>query len=655
MSKKKQIKVENSPIMTNSSHYRSNLLRWYPVLIFFIGCFMYSNTLNHDYTQDDAIVIYDNMYTTAGVKGLHGLFTKDTFYGFFKEEGKAKLVSGGRYRPFTPAMFAIEYQLVGNKPWLGHFINMLLYGFLCFVVFIVLKTLLDPEGNQSKHLHIAIIASLIYAVHPLHTEVVANIKGRDEIMSMLCSMLSLLGIVRYIDSKDKRWMYLSVLVFFVGLMSKENTITFLAIIPLALYFFRGKTLISSIKSTLVLVIPTLLFLVIRASVLGFDFGGAPMELMNNPFLKIDGNKYVPFSSGEKISTILYTLGKYIQLLIWPHPLTHDYYPRHIDMKSFGDLSVIASFLLYLGLIILGWLGFKKKSIYGFGILYYLATLSIVSNIVFPIGTNMSERFMFMPSLGYALLIGYILVYFLEQRLGRNVLVGLVTLIGIMMSYKTISRNAVWVNDYTLFTTDVHVSKNSAKVLNAAGGTISNKYGLAEDSQERTQKLLEAVGYLTRATQIHPGYKNAFYILGNSYFYLKEYENAIKAYQNGLVIDPNANDIKVNLSIAFQEAGREAGENKNDLITAETYLKKSFELNPNDMRTVRLLGVLYGVKGDHKSASKHFEEVAIKSNNDANAYLEASYAFRNAGDLEKANLYLNKALSINPNIQKNNGQ
>jgi hypothetical protein len=98
-------------------------------LVFAFGSLLYLNTLTHEFTQDDAIVIYDNMYTTKGISGIKGLFTKDTFFGFFKEEGKAKLVSGGRYRPLTPAMFALEYQIVGKNPFLGHLINILLYGF----------------------------------------------------------------------------------------------------------------------------------------------------------------------------------------------------------------------------------------------------------------------------------------------------------------------------------------------------------------------------------------------------------------------------------------------------------------------------------------------------------------------------------------------
>ena len=80
------------------------------IALFVLSVLLYANTFQHDFAQDDAIVITDNMFTTEGFSGLSGLFQYDTFYGFFKEEGKDKLVSGGRYRPLTPAMFAVEYE-----------------------------------------------------------------------------------------------------------------------------------------------------------------------------------------------------------------------------------------------------------------------------------------------------------------------------------------------------------------------------------------------------------------------------------------------------------------------------------------------------------------------------------------------------------------
>ncbi|HLF62722.1 MAG TPA: hypothetical protein VI603_03180, partial [Saprospiraceae bacterium] len=143
--------------------------------IFFLGALLYANTLGHEYTQDDAIVIYDNMYTTQGIKGIPGLLTKDTFFGFFKVEGKSRLVQGGRYRPLTPVMFALEWQLVGRSPWLGHLVNIILYGITGVVIFQLLHWLGRFSQFAKQALPFAIAGTVLYLVHPLHTEAVANI------------------------------------------------------------------------------------------------------------------------------------------------------------------------------------------------------------------------------------------------------------------------------------------------------------------------------------------------------------------------------------------------------------------------------------------------------------------------------------------------
>ena len=167
--------------------------------LFFLSVLIYSNTFKHDFAQDDAIVITENMFTTQGVKGIPGLFKYDTFFGFFKVEGKAKLVSGGRYRPLTPAMFALEYQLFGESPKAMHVLNAIWYGITVVVLYLLLLALFQARIKWDTALKttaiywIPLLAAFIFAVHPLHTEAVANIKGRDEIMTLLGSLRRLYG------------------------------------------------------------------------------------------------------------------------------------------------------------------------------------------------------------------------------------------------------------------------------------------------------------------------------------------------------------------------------------------------------------------------------------------------------------------------------
>ncbi|HHH54364.1 MAG TPA: tetratricopeptide repeat protein, partial [Bacteroidetes bacterium] len=515
------------------------------LLIFIFSLVVYSNTLWNEYAQDDAIVITDNMYTKQGLKGIPGLLSHDTFYGFFKKEGKSKLVSGGRYRPLSPITFAIEWQFFGKNPAISHLINILLFALLGIVLYkFLLLMLMNIESNHLKIL-VPLFATLIFVAHPIHTEVVANIKGRDELFSLLFSLLAVIFSMKWLISKNIKYQLFAFLMFLFALFSKENAITFLAIIPLLFFMFFKVKKNQYLKILTPYLFSTIIFLAIRTMILGLDFGAAPMELMNNPFLKIEGSKYVPFTFGEKFATILFTLGKYLQLLIFPHPLTNDYYPRQIPLLSFANWKVLASLFIYILLIYYAIKNINKSKIISFGILFYIITLSIVSNIVFPVGTNMSERFLFMPSVGFSLIFGFILYLIYEKK--HNLSYLLLIFVLILYSAKTISRNTVWENDFTLYTTDVKVSKNSAKALNAAAGSIVDKYYIEKNPKIKQQKLNQAKKYLEQALKIHPNYKNAWLILGNVNYFLNNYEKAIDDFKKVLKFDSKNEDALKNLA------------------------------------------------------------------------------------------------------------
>lgn len=649
------------PPPTSNSLYKKGLHK----ALLLITCFLcYANTLSLDYTLDDAIVIHDNMFTTQGVKGIPGILTKDTFFGFFKQEGKAQLVAGGRYRPLSLLTFALEWQLFaktvkdeqGNtkqegRPWVSHLINMLLFALTVMVLYTLIFLLFKQTFSINQASLIAFITALFFAVHPIHTEAVANIKGRDEILALLGSLAALYYSLRAFLEKKGLLHLLAGFLFFLGLMAKENAITFLAIVPLAYYFFT-KAKFGMIATNLApFLLATLLFLVIRFSILGFAIGEPPKELMNNPFLKIVNNQWVPFSGGEKAATIVFTLGKYVQLLVFPHPLTHDYYPRQVGIMQWGDGRVLLSLLLYLGMLGFALIGIRKKKPISFAILYYLLTLSIVSNIVFPVGTNMSERLVFMPSVGFCLVIGILFQQGLAKK--EKYTTPAMLLLGLwvsLLSIKTISRNLVWKDNFRLFTTDVELSPNSAKLRNAAGGELVTQSQKTANKANSQIMLQEALGHLAEAVRIHPTYKNAWLLKGNAHLYLKQYDLGIAAYQNALVIDPDYAEAQNNLGIAYREAGQYYGEQLNDLPQAIRYLDQAYALRPDEYTTVHLLGVANGMLGNTAKTIELFTKGTLLQPNNASAWFDLGVAYMNAKDLEKANAAFAKAKSIDPDIE-----
>ena len=625
--------------------------RLHAILIFTVSFLLYANTLTHDYCQDDAIVITDNMFTTEGVSGIPGILGYDTFYGFFKDPTKGNLVAGGRYRPFTLVMFALEYQIFGKNPFIGHLMNVILFGLTSvFLYFLLLKLLNykssiiatgDALANNSAAI-IAFIAALLFAAHPIHTEAVANIKGRDEIMTLLGSLAAVWFSLKFYENKGISNQIIAFALFFIALLSKENAITFVVIVPLIYWFFMQTDWSTAFKQAIPFAAAAVLFMILRGTVIGNQFTSEQNELMNNPYLKIVGNQYIPFETSEKMATIIYTLGKYIQLLIFPHPLTHDYYPRHIGIMQFSDWQVLLSLAVYGGLVALSlrgiaWQqrGWQKRDVVSFGLAFFLITLSIVSNIVFPVGTNMAERFMFMPSVGFCLVLAVILMKYLKNK-AIYAAVGISILFGI----KTFTRNFDWKDNYTIFTTDVNISQNSAKLQCSAGGAMIEKAATETNPTLKKEQLNAAIGHLRRSLEIHPTYKNPYLLLGNAYVYLENFEKAIEEYQNGLKLDPQFKDIKVNLNLAYREMGRIYGQQKNDMPKAIEYLEKSVFYNPKDGQAYSNLGTCYGLTGQTQKAIDALER-ALAIRFDKNDAMNLSTAYRIFGNSAKAEEWANK--------------
>lgn len=634
--------------------------RLHALVLFAFSFLLYANTLTNRYALDDAIVITDNMFTTEGISGISGILTKDTFYGFFKEEGKARLVSGGRYRPLSLVFFAVEGSLFGQNPLVGHLFNALWFGLTVVVLYWLLLRLLPEKKDPLQAFFISLTASLVFAAHPVHTEVVANIKGRDEILALLGSLGALLLSVEGYR-RQKAWYALpAALVFFLGLMAKENAITFLAVVPLTYYFFTKAGAGAIVRQTLPFAAAAAVFLVIRGAVLGWGLGEPSLELLNNPFLKIEGGRYVPFTPGEKLATVLYTLGRYLQLLVMPYPLTHDYYPRHIGIMHWGNWQVWLSFLAYLGMAVYALMGIRRKDPVSFGILYYLATLSIVSNLVFPVGTNMAERLIYMPSVGFTLVAAILLWRLAARLLPSRKVTGLnqlrlaiatsITVVG-AFSVLTIVRNPVWKDNLTLFATDITVSPNSAKLRNALGGELVVQSVTETDSLQKRDMLLEAVGHLREAIAIHPVYKNAYLLLGNAHYYLQHYEEAILNYRRALELDPGYAEASRNLAITLRDAGRYYGEQRREIGKAVEYLEQAYQLDPRDFETVRLLGVAYGIGGNTQQAIRYFTEAVALDPENAEALYNLGSAYYNAGDPERGAEYHRKAEALREDVKQ----
>lgn len=621
-------------------------------LIFAFAFLLYANTMRHGFVLDDAIVITENVHTQKGIEGIPGILTTDAFTAFFQAEGKKTLVAGGRYRPFTLVIFAVVYEFAGKNPFAFHLLTVLLFAATCAVFYRTLGRLMLVRFGEGYAAMLAWVAALLFAAHPIHTEVVANIKGCDEIVTLLLSLGALWLVLKTADTGRQHWLAGAAAVFFLACLSKENAVTFLAVIPLALWFFRPAAGAGKIVAwSWPLLAAFLAFFLIRTKIIGLSMSSDNADLMNDPFQKFAGGNWVPYDAGERLATIFYTLGKYVWLLLFPHPLTHDYYPLQIPMQTFGNPAVLLSLLLYAGLAVYALRGIGQKDPVRFGILFYLLTLSIVSNVVFPIGTNMGERFLFMPSAGFCIAAAALLL-----RIGRsdkgmqwNTALGIAGVLALFFSVKTLLRNPAWASNEKLFFTDLPTSPNSAKIHNACGGALFEKAVAEKDPITREQTFRESFAHADKAVQLYNRYKDALVTRAGCRFHLQDYDGAIADYRRAAELANNDPKILGYLAIALRQGGQHYGDKK-DFVTAAKLLNESWRLNNQDPGTARQLGVLAAIDKKPAESLEWFKKAAELAPDNASILFDLGTAYYFMGDIARQQEYHQRAIQLDPSLK-----
>jgi len=367
-------------------------------------------------------------------------------------------------------------------------------------------------------------------------------------------------------------------------------------------------------------IATILYMVIRTNIIGYvlNSGKAITDLMNDPFLEMNGM--------EKLATIIYTLGEYLRLMVFPHPLTHDYYPYHIPIMNFGKPGTLISLALYLGLAYAFFRLWKSKSIYAWSIGFFIATLSIVSNLVFPVGSFMNERFIFIPSIAFSLVSAWVLIrhgWNSEKPLFKWGAVALIVLISGAYAFKTYTRIPAWKNALSLNGTAAIISPNSAR-SNCFMATALYELGRDTSDVEEKRKIFEeAEFYADRSLKIYPEYLSANQIksglVAERYLVHKNLPQLLSEFTTILMARPqveyvqqfmeylNGREDHQRLVDFYYKTGYELFSKQRGLHPmAITYLKLGEQIAPNDPRILFGLGKAFYNGGDQVQGTKYLE-------------------------------------------------
>jgi protein O-mannosyl-transferase len=564
--------TEKKPLFGNIDNYKSALIpqslsrlnefKIQAIIISVLALLLYANTFMHETAHDDGIVIVKNEYVQEGFAGIPSILTKDAYDSYYRQLNTTNQLSGGRYRPLSIVTFAIEQQLLGAVPkekvdslmsantaygvhgpqeqklmrdmHVRHVLNVLWYilslvVLLYFLRYIVFRT--EPL--------MALIAAVIFAIHPIHTEVVANVKSRDEIMSLLFMCATFILTFKYHEHKQIKLLIGAMVCYFLAFLSKEYAITLVVLLPLALYVFNRYTIQKSIMALLPFGLVLLGYFFLRSSI------GVSTQPGENSQNEVLNNPYLFASSAEKLATEISTTLNYLKLLIFPHPLSADYSYDSIPYKNFSNPVVWLSLIIHFGLVLAMFLLFPRRGneasakaaprgvdyrgLLCFAIAFYLLHLLLVCNIFFDIGATMGERLIYHSSLGFAIAAAYFLCKGAEKiqpvATAQKALAGFMAVILILSGYKTIARNADWKNDSTLFRADLKTVPNSVLVLGNVAASDITQADFQKDEQSRQEYLDHAIKLLDHALSIHHTFVAGFLNRGIAWYKLGDIDKA----------------------------------------------------------------------------------------------------------------------------------
>jgi protein O-mannosyl-transferase len=514
------------------------------IIVATLAFLLFCNTFKNEYALDDTIVIVKNEYVYEGFAGLHSIFTKDAFDSYYKQFNSSNQLSGGRYRPLSIATFAVEQQFMGpvspkkvdsvithagehgpqeqillHNMHIRHVFNviwfmMAMIALLYFLHYVVFKS--NPI--------LALIAAVLFVIHPIHTEVIANVKSRDEIMSLLLISLTFIFAFKYEDNKaDKKLLVGGLISYFLAFLAKEYAVGLAILLPLAFYIFKRYSIVDSIKACIPYFIVMCFYLVLRKQIVAPMSPDSEHDILNNP--------YALASETEELATKIGTCLRYLKLLVFPHPLSADYSYNTIPYEDFNNsIMPWLSLATYIFLIRMFFYYLKRKHILAFAIAVYFVNLLLVCNLIFNIGGTMGERLIFHSSIGFCIAVAFFIYEGIKriqpEKTGRMALAGIMVLLILVLGGRTVARNADWKNDQTLFFHDITYTPNSILVNADVASSYINMADAEKDSLTHIYEIHQGLHYFDRALEIDPVFVSGYLNRSMAYFKLKQPDSAM---------------------------------------------------------------------------------------------------------------------------------
>lgn len=613
-------------------------------LLLVITLLFYGNSIGNRFAIDDEYVTntnpenVDNPVHPSVAKGFAGI--PEIWTQPYVQIGEQRF----DYRPIVVTTFAIEYAIFRGNPHWSHFFNVLLYLLNCLLLFRLLRMLFKEQGAI-----LALLITVLFVIHPIHTEVVNNLKSRDELLVLTGGLFALIHMLKLVDRftlKSLLWVMLGLAFAF---LSKRTSSVFIGVFPLVILFYKPKSWKYVLGGALAVVFAGVLMrLGTRMSL--EDGATRVLRFYENPLIEES-------SLGARFSMAGYTSFWYFKQMLLPIKLVSYYGYNALPISGWSNALVWLGLLIHGGLAVFAATLWKRRHPIALGLFWYLGIVLIYSNLVKPVVGIVADRFAYAGSVGVCIVMGWLLWKWLETRRASKkslspllfVLLVLTTLAGV----RTLTRNAEWKDKASLLAADVKEEPESVK-LNAMYGDVLTDYnsrfvairdslalrnqqlaafaqqnGQAYQPVNATPEMLRYIDlkikHYRKAVEVAPDYKYVLNNLGQVYIeYKGNYDSAVYFFQQALLTDSTFYQAQLNEAICYERTGA--------IRKAESAYRKAMGMAEGPALAEQKLMQLWITQGEFERLASHLQQ---KSEGSTQLWDDYMAAWMTAGQFDPA--------------------
>jgi len=571
-----------------ASPHRASFARvreWWPVLaIVLVTGLVYANAFRNEFLFDDLETIVEVQQREGGTAAFGGVLS---------------LLHGRpTYRPVRTASYAFDYALSGLDPWGYHLANTTYHALAAVAVYLIARALFGGVRP-------ALLAALIFAVHPVQTDAVTYMSGRRDVLSGLFVLAGFYAFVRYRATGRLGYLAAVLPLYLLAFFSKESGII-LPVLCVAYDVLRHLRTsgdreplrprsaswtipFKEIGAAITGAVSEARWLYLSGAVLAGGFTAYVLLFVRGTWQRT----YHGGSLWMTLLTMARVVRHYLTLMVWPATLNADYsYNAFPVTTSSGDLQAWLAVLL---LVVL-WYGIlataRRRPIAAFGGAWFFLALLPMSQIV-PHHEMMAEHYLYVPIAGFALAVTGLLEPYLSEVRRARTLYPVCLIVVVLLAARTIWRNADWRDQLTLWRTTVETAPESARARNNLAGAYLQLHQLTAAEEQ-----LEA------ALRIRPDFAAARANLGKLYLDRGDLDAAEQALRSALTDGADGKEDAIPrlwLGVVYARKG--------EIAEAEQQFQAAAARPPYDAYAYNNLGVLLARAGRPDEAAGMFREAA----------------------------------------------